>query len=534
MDCLVGMKKLGDNSVDLVVTDPPYGYSFMGKDWDKVVPKLEIWQQCLRVLKPGAFCFVMSAPRQDVQSQMVNRLLKAGFEIGFTPLYWAYASGFPKASNISKMVDKRGTENERYSELSKELCNYLKSSRELLNLSQKDISKHFLSKTGGLTGCVWNWENGANIPTMEQWNKLKELLKLNNKNFIELIERAILKREEAEREVIGKDKDRGKDTRSIFGMGIGQWNITKSATPQAKALEGSYAGFQPKPAVEIILVAMKPLSEKTYVDQALKNGKGITWLENCRVPYENENDFQQRQRGIIKDGKDQPSSTYNDNFGLKTYDSSLYETKQGRFPANLLVSDDVLNDGSIRKSGKDCIRRQPGTFVEHYYGGIGVEQITYGDSGSFSHYFDLDKWFINKLPESVQKTFPFLIVPKASSGEKNKGIEGLPTQRKPLMGEFKKNPGRNTPKSSPTPKQNFHPTVKPIQLMSYLITLSSRQNDLILDPFMGSGTTAIASRLLTRNFIGFELNKEYHKIAEARIKDYMEQKKLCEIGGVAK
>jgi len=76
--------------------------------------------------------------------------------------------------------------------------------------------------------------------------------------------------------------------------------------------------------------------------------------------------------------------------------------------------------------------------------------------------------------------------------------------------------------------KNIHPTVKPTQLMSYLITLGSRENDLILDPFIGSGTTAIASRLLTRNFIGFEKDKEYHKIAEARIKDYMEQMKLGE------
>src|SRR5258708_39735357 len=57
---------------------------------------------------------------------------------------------------------------------------------------------------------------------------------------------------------------------------------------QAKQLDGSYGGFQPKPAVEVILVAMKPLSEKTFVDQALKNGKGITWLDDCRIPYESD------------------------------------------------------------------------------------------------------------------------------------------------------------------------------------------------------------------------------------------------------
>ena len=70
---------------------------------------------------------------------------------------------------------------------------------------------------------------------------------------------------------------------------------------------------------------------------------------------------------------------------------------------------------------------------------------------------------------------------------------------------------------------------EPIQLFSYLITLGSRENDLILDPFIGSGTTAIASRLLNRNFIGFELNKEYYDIANTRINPYIQQKKLDEV-----
>ncbi|KKL13140.1 hypothetical protein LCGC14_2528710, partial [marine sediment metagenome] len=69
---------------------------------------------------------------------------------------------------------------------------------------------------------------------------------------------------------------------------MGDFDITTSSTPQAKVLDGSYGGFQPKPAVEVIIVAMKPLSEKTFVDQALKNRKGITWLDNGRMPYDGE------------------------------------------------------------------------------------------------------------------------------------------------------------------------------------------------------------------------------------------------------
>jgi len=82
-------------------------YGFMGKSWDKTLPPKEIFEESLRVLKPGGFAFVMSAPRSDVQYRMVQMLEEVGFQIGFSPIYWTYATGFPKAMNIGKAVDKR-------------------------------------------------------------------------------------------------------------------------------------------------------------------------------------------------------------------------------------------------------------------------------------------------------------------------------------------------------------------------------------------------------------------------------------------
>ena len=199
MDCLEGMKKLPDNSVDLLVTDPPYGYSFMGKSWDRGVPSVEIWKECLRVLKHGTFAFIMSAPRQDVQAQMVFNLKEAGFELKFTPMYWTYATGFPKAMNIGKIVDKR-----------------LGAKRQIKAKARGHVGEKVKKHKGIYDDDNYEWK--------------------------------------------------------------GVYNITIPSTPQAKALDGSYGGFQPKPAVEIILVAMKPLSEKTFVDQALKNGKFIISL----------------------------------------------------------------------------------------------------------------------------------------------------------------------------------------------------------------------------------------------------------------
>jgi len=78
----------------------------MGKDWDKALPSIEIWKECLRVLKPGAFAFIMSAPRQDVLSRMIVKLEEAGFKIDFSSIEWLYASGFPKSMNIKKKLLK--------------------------------------------------------------------------------------------------------------------------------------------------------------------------------------------------------------------------------------------------------------------------------------------------------------------------------------------------------------------------------------------------------------------------------------------
>lgn len=452
LDCLEGMKQLEDNSVDLIVTDPPYGYSFMGKEWDSQVPSVEIWQQALRVLKAGAFAFVMSAPRQDVQVQMINNLHKAGFNMNFTPLYWAYASGFPKAGNISKMVDKK-----------------LGVEREVIGQIQRgDVEE---AKAKGTT-------------------------------FTQA--------------------DANKNNKDIFGYGTE--NITIPKSNEAKSLDGSYAGFQPKPAVEIILVAMKPITEKTYVEQALKNKKGITWLDDCRVPYESEGDIKSATYGGYE-GKHIDHTE--GNFGFKG-SKNIKANNQGRFPANLLVSDDVLNDGNITEAKGGDIHASARNDI--FDTNIKPRIISRpNDSGSFSRYFDLDKWYINKLPLDVRKTFPFMITPKASSSEKNDGLDDIQPQYMDQSREIGSAGGTNPRnRGAETARKNFHPTTKPIKLKQYLITLGSRQNDLILDPFIGSGTTGIAARQLTRNFIGFELNKEYHQIALARVKDELAQKKLYE------
>jgi DNA modification methylase len=355
-NCLNVLKNMPKNVIDLVVTDPPYGYSFMGKNWDKALPDIEIFKECLRVLKPGAFAFFMAAPRQDVLSRMMIKLEDAGFKTDFTSIYWTYASGFPKIHNIGK--------------------------------------KH-------------------------------------------------------------------------------------------KELKGAYGGFQPKPAVEVIIVVQKPNTQPTQVGQALDNGKGVTWLDDCRIPY--------------SDGDKSSAGNRTATFGTQETisggnGSGVWKMcKEGRFPANLLVSDDVLqheSKGALApvKSGQ----KSSGGEIYGKYKSAGDDgKSFYSDkeTSSYSRFFSLDAW--------AQRNLPFLIVPKASKKEKDAGCESLHEHKIVSMATCNGTSGKpsSITKGRNTRRRNIHPTVKPIKLMSYLITMGSREGDIVLDPFCGSGTTGVAAML---------------------------------------
>jgi site-specific DNA-methyltransferase (adenine-specific) len=236
--------------------------------------------------------------------------------------------------------------------------------------------------------------------------------------------------------------------------------------------------------------------------------------------------------------------------GFKSEDNDTAEASPlGRFPANLLVSDDVLNDGKIRKAGKYKGEgsKSGGIWSKSTGEPAGRE---YGDKGDFSRYYSLDEWwkrYFKDLPEEVQKTFPFIIVPKANKREKNMGLKKNKfskaighnrfDQCATCGGYILQNQDRPSACKCETPvrkdntiKGNFHPTVKPVQLFSYLITLGSRKGDVVLDPFAGSGTTGISCVFSERNYILIEREKEYFKIIEARIEKAKNPANLVEHG----
>ncbi|MCK5015322.1 MAG: site-specific DNA-methyltransferase, partial [Candidatus Omnitrophica bacterium] len=295
--------------------------------------------------------------------------------------------------------------------------------------------------------------------------------------------------------------------------------------PETKALDGAYAGFQPKPAVEIVIVAMKPLAEGSYIDQVLANGKGVTWLDDCRIPYKNDKDIED-SKGNFKPLTNYDGRNTNFEFGIEKVDS--HQNSQGRFPANILVCDDALNDGVVRKGGGSIVTPPSARYSGLTYNG-GKESEGgdrnpfdgYDDEGSASRYFDLDAWWeerIKSMDPAVLETFPFLLVPKASTSEKNAGLDDVEAQ---YMDGSRKvgSPGGTNPRNrgAQSPRKNFHPTVKPVKLFTYLITLGSRKGDVVLDPFGGSGTTGVAAEISERDYILFEMEQDFHELACKRI-----------------
>lgn len=103
-DCLEVMAGMDANSIDTVITDPPYGLEFMGKEWDHGIPGVPFWREALRIAKPGATLLAFGGTR--TYHRLACAIEDAGWEIRDC-MMWLYGSGFPKSADLSKMLDKQ-------------------------------------------------------------------------------------------------------------------------------------------------------------------------------------------------------------------------------------------------------------------------------------------------------------------------------------------------------------------------------------------------------------------------------------------
>ena len=463
-DCLEQMKTLPDNSVDAIVTDPPYGISFMAKKWDYDVPKVEVWQEAMRVLKPGGHALIACGTR--TQHRMVVNIEDAGFEIRDV-VSWIYGSGFPKSLNIGKAIDKARTEDNEPSARVAAWLNSFMPEGWNMNQWRKHLNRNVVGvEHGGGSAQGWTTETTEGqvkprVPTVEQWAMLKELLTLPDDMDAEVWRLNGNKGQPGEnfkkREVVGTEtRPSGRSfAEGASGFAKGEINITAPATEAAKQWDGW--GTALKPACEFFTLARKPLSEKTVAANVLKWGTGGINIDGCRVGDEKRKNPPVGDLTSIGSSRGRPKGE-----GTEV---------TGRFPANLIHdgSDEVLAGFPETKSAGKA-RDGSGAIVSDEYNASGYHlppnrnMHRFGDKGSAARFF---------------------YCPKASKADRDEG--------------------------------NVHPTVKPTALMAYLCRLITPAGGTVLDPFMGSGSTGKAAVREGFDFIGCELDADYHAIATARI-----------------
>ena len=480
------LKKFPDNYFHSVVTDPPYGLSFMGKKWDYDVPSVELWQEVFRVLKEGGYLLSFAGTR--TQHRMAVNIEDAGFEIR-DMIAWVYGSGFPKSHNIGKAIDKTNGEVGRNYKFTQWMRTTGITSKQINEVTNTGMGSHYLSSA-----------SQPAIPTKELFEKIKTIIEIKIPTFIyELIDRI-----EAEREVIGINKKAMSGWNMDGTTKFNDRNITLAELPEAKEWEGW--GTALKPALEPITMARKPF-KGTVANNVLTNGVGGINIDGCRVGRE-----------TIKGQKAGQGFNNVKGFGVNTKKGNekakeyISEDIKGRFPANFIHdgSDEVKDLFPYNKSGGG-IKNPINSY--RYRGNSLNKSITKGDG--------------KKTEKSEGSASRFFYCAKASKKDRNQGLEDF--EEKIIIGRDEGQDKLTSPrKPRPILRKNFHPTVKPTDLMRYLVRLVTPKNGIVLDCFMGSGSTGKACALEGFEFVGIDLDKDYCEIAKARIDKAIEDKKQDE------
>lgn len=254
-DCLDTLKKLPDNSVDSVVTDPPYGLSFMGKRWDYDVPSVEVWAECFRVLKPGGHLLAFAGTR--TQHRMAVRIEDAGLEIR-DMLAWVYSSGFPKSGDLTDEMEHylrhgpTGPIDPRIYLITQ----FLKEQRNLKGWTNRQIDELF-----GTRGMAGHWTTQASqpaCPSLKEWAVLKEALGFEDSQIYPLVMEFCA------------TNNTGKGVEAQFLKGL-----------KVKGRTQSY-GTALKPALEPLTLARKPFKGTTK-GNVLQHGTGALNIDGARV-----------------------------------------------------------------------------------------------------------------------------------------------------------------------------------------------------------------------------------------------------------
>lgn len=508
-NCLDILKTLQDNSIDSIVTDPPYGLSFMGKTWDYDVPSVDIWIECLRVLKPGGHLLAFAGTR--TQHRMAINIEDAGFEIR-DMIAWVYSSGFPKSHNMDNHRGKLTcncdgttlpyTHEENISREQKAECDlhgmrggYVSSPKHT-GKGRGEILQQGLQEQGSPI------EGREEFPATEEGSGQSSM---EGRGHLQKAEGELQRSSVCESAGMGKangsegwlyhgasscdgenvrvsfDEDGGCQSQRpqpIEQSPVESGVVPDERRPQArgswpvcggcgKPIVPEGFGTALKPAMEPITVARKPLIG-TVAKNVLAHGTGALNIDGCRVG-----------------GGD-----------------SL-----GRWPAN------IIHDGSDEVLGVfPSAPGQQGDLLSHDKSRQSPNGI-FGAMGPAKDH--------KRREEQDKSAARFFYCAKASKADRDEGLEDF---QKEVGVFFQTGNGASGKPSSieqsrgpRAPRANNHPTVKPTDLMRYLCRLVTPPGGLVLDPFMGSGSTGKAAILEGFQFIGIELDNAYMAVAQERI-----------------
>lgn len=392
-DCIEVMNQMPPESVDAIVTDPPYGLGFMGKKWDGLPPSLEWAEACYRVLRPGGHIAAFGGTR--TWHRLAVAIEDAGFEMRDS-LAWLYGSGFPKSMNVGKAVDKAAG-----------------VKREVIGSKIGQPGYHL--EPGGKAGEAYG--SGINGRTADER--------------------------------------------------LAASQITAPATPEAAQWDGW--GTALKPAFEPIVLARKPLAEKTVARNVLAHGTGAINVDACRIATE-EN---LNGGAYAKVGNRGVSASLHAGSGMNTPGKTVgteYVQPSGRWPANVLLDQHaaawVDEQSGITQSPTSTGRGAGGqNGMYSPIGGQGAVPAP-GDKGGASRFF-----YSAKAPKRERPN-----------------VDGVQ-----------------------------HATVKPLAIMRWLIRLVTPPGGTVLDPFAGSGTTIEAALIEGFEPVGIELEAEYLPLIQHRI-----------------
>ncbi|MGB9803680.1 DNA methyltransferase [Desulfofundulus sp.] len=498
-DCREFLKTLPENSVDAVVTDPPYALTqvsrggslrppgtgpygrhtvgtkgFMGLSWDngELTFDPSFWAEVLRVLKPGGHLLAAGIGR--THHRMMVAVEDAGFEIRDC-IYHIFGSGFPKNLDVSKAIDK-----------------VMKAERPVVGI---------------------DFYHARRIP----------------------------RERSAQNVYSGPDKRAGND-----------FKVTVPATEEAVRWQGW--GTALKPSVEIWVLARKPLSEKDVAGNVLRWGTGALNIDACRINGPGK-PAPCVGTGWASQDRKNAEAGYRPRAYYEKQDGFVYEPHSlGRWPANLVLShtEDCVFKGYKRVKGSGTSKTFHGP-----YGGLSATGFPRGWSHPGNQHAGPDGMEVVEDWECAPDC-PVRLLDK-QSGELKSGFMRAGTERSNLCGYSGAMPAltlHDTYGDSGGASRFFycakvsrserwgwcrdcgravlpgeldahreeghgvvvHPTQKPLELVRWLVRLVTPPGGLVLDPFAGSGTTLVAAVLEGFRCAGAEADQEYASIAEARVK----------------